>query len=94
MSFPSSFLPARCDRKILESKNCLLFNDEPPGRVLVRRILVPGGELPVRVRTDIFHRRRSQAAGELLGVSEAMELLSGLKRQKGQKARPGKDFRD
>ena len=27
--------------------------------------------------------------GEPLGVPEAMELLSGTKRQKGQKARPG-----
>ena len=37
---------------------------------------------PVRLRTDIPHPRRSQAGGEPLGVREAMELLSGTKRQK------------
>ncbi len=42
-----------------------------------------------RSRTDIRHPRRSQVGGEPLGVPEAMELVSGTKRQKGQKARSG-----
>jgi len=32
------------------------------------------------------------AGGEPLDVPEAMELLSGMKRQKGQRTRPGQGF--
>ena len=50
--------------------------------------LAAGGASTVRVRSDI-PLRRSQASGEPLDVPEAMELLSGMKRQKGQRTRPG-----